>query len=74
MGGVVLEFGEVPGTAREDVVLPEAVLGRVERHALGVADHRDALLAAGQHLKRGLLLYVRRAPARRTPLATWWDG
>jgi ATPase family associated with various cellular activities (AAA) len=57
MGGVVLEFGEIPGTAREDVVLPEAVLGRVERHALGVAAHRDALLAAGQHLKRGLLLY-----------------
>jgi ATP-dependent 26S proteasome regulatory subunit len=38
-------------------VLPESVLGRVERHALGVAAHRDALLAAGQHLKRGLLLY-----------------
>jgi hypothetical protein len=57
MGGVVLEFGEIPGTARGDVVLPEAVLGRVERHALGVAAHRDALLAAGQHLKRGLLLY-----------------
>jgi len=56
-GGVVLEFGEIPGTAREDVVLPESVLGRVERHALGVAAHRDALLAAGQHLKRGLLLY-----------------
>jgi hypothetical protein len=57
MGGVVLEFGEIPRTAREDVVLPESVLGRVERHALGVAAHRDALLAAGQHLKRGLLLY-----------------
>ncbi|MGH2915400.1 MAG: AAA family ATPase [Solirubrobacteraceae bacterium] len=55
--GVVLEFGDVPGTAREDVVLPEQVLSRVERHALGVAAHRDALLAAGQHLKRGLLLY-----------------
>jgi DNA polymerase III delta prime subunit len=38
-------------------VLPEAVLGRVERHALGVAAHRQALLAVGQHLKRGLLLY-----------------
>jgi ATP-dependent 26S proteasome regulatory subunit len=33
------------------------VLGRIERHALGVAEHRQALLAAGQHLKRGLLLY-----------------
>ena len=39
------------------MILPPEVLGRVERHALGVAVHRDALLAAGQHLKRGLLLY-----------------
>jgi ATP-dependent 26S proteasome regulatory subunit len=37
--------------------LPGSVLGRVERHAFGVAEHRQALLAAGQHLKRGLLLY-----------------
>jgi hypothetical protein len=57
MGGVVLTFGDVPRTAREDVVLPEVVLARVERHALGVSTHRDALLAVGQHLKRGLLLY-----------------
>ena len=55
--GVALDFAAIPETAREDVVLPELVLGRVERHALGVAAHREALLAAGQHLKRGLLLY-----------------
>jgi ATPase family associated with various cellular activities (AAA) len=57
MGGVSLGFGDIPLTARDDVVLPEAVLARVERHALGVAAHRDALLKADQHLKRGLLLY-----------------
>jgi cell division protease FtsH len=57
MGGVALSFGDVPTTSRDDVVLPDAVLQRVERHALGVAAHRDALLAAGQHLKRGLLLF-----------------
>jgi hypothetical protein len=57
MGGVVLAFAVLPGLRRDDVVLPDAVLTRVERHALGVAAHRDALLAAGQHLKRGLLLY-----------------
>lgn len=57
MGGVTLEFGVLPHTARDDVVLPEPVLGRVERHALGIAAHRQALLSAGQHLKRGLLLY-----------------
>jgi len=57
MGGVILAFAVPPGLGRGDVVLPEAVLSRVERHALGVAAYRDALLAAGQHLKRGLLLY-----------------
>jgi len=57
MGGVILTFAVPPGLRRDDVVLPDAVLARAERHALGVAAHRDALLAAGQHLKRGLLLY-----------------
>jgi len=57
MGGMTLEFVEGPFTVRDEVVLPEVVLARVERHALGVAAHREALLAAGQHLKRGLLLY-----------------
>jgi hypothetical protein len=56
-GGVTLDFVGDPATLRDEVVLPELVLARVERHALGVAAHRDALLAAGQHLKRGLLLY-----------------
>jgi hypothetical protein len=57
MGDVVLSFAAPPGLTRDDVVLPAAVLDRVERHALGVAGHRQALLSAGQHLKRGLLLY-----------------
>jgi hypothetical protein len=56
-GGVALSFAQPAGLRRDDVVLPEAVLGRVERHALGVASHRQALLDVGQHLKRGLLLY-----------------
>lgn len=57
MGDIVLEFAEPPGLERDDVILPAEVLERIERHALGVAAHREALLAAGQHLKRGLLLY-----------------
>jgi DNA polymerase III delta prime subunit len=57
VGGVVLTFTAPPGLARGDVILPDAVLARVERHALGVAAHRQALLSVGQHLKRGLLLY-----------------
>ena len=57
MGGVSLTFATAAGLTRDDVVLPATVLARIERHALGVASHRDALLQAGQHLKRGLLLY-----------------
>jgi hypothetical protein len=56
-GEMRLSFGAVPDTVRDDVILPEAVLGRIEGHALGIGRHREALLAAGQHLKRGLLLY-----------------
>ena len=57
MGGVTLAFVSPSGLTRDDVVLPDPILTRVERHALGVAGHRAKLLAVGQHLKRGLLLY-----------------
>ncbi|MGY1663942.1 AAA family ATPase [Geodermatophilus sp. SYSU D00705] len=57
MGTVGLDFLDPPTIGRDDVVLPEPVLDRIERHALGVAEHRAALVAAGQHLKRGLLIF-----------------
>ena len=56
-GDGTIEFPALPATAREDVVLPEQVLRRVERHTVDVAARRGELRAAGQHLKRGLLLY-----------------
>ncbi len=56
-GGVQVRFPRLPPTTRDDVVLPEAVLRRVERHSLDMAQRRTELRAAGQHLKRGLLLY-----------------
>lgn len=56
-GGPQITFPELPPTAREDVVLPEAVMRRVERHTLDIAAQRARLRAAGRHLKRGLLLY-----------------
>jgi cell division protease FtsH len=55
--GVAVAFPRLPATERADVVLPEPVLRRVERHTLEVAGRREDLRAAGQHLKRGLLLY-----------------
>ena len=57
MGGLSVSFPVLPPTARDDVVLPERTLRRVERHTLDVVAHREALRAAGQHLKRGLLLF-----------------
>jgi ATP-dependent 26S proteasome regulatory subunit len=39
------------------VVLPDGVLDAIERHTVGIARHGERLLAAGQHLKRGLLLH-----------------
>ena len=55
--GVEVVFPRLPLTARTDVVLPEDVLRRVERHSLDMAERREQLRAAGQHLKRGLLLH-----------------
>ncbi len=52
-----LRFHERPRVDAEDVVLPEATLAMIRRQVIGVAEHREQLLAARQHLKRGLLLY-----------------
>jgi SpoVK/Ycf46/Vps4 family AAA+-type ATPase len=55
--GITFGFPVLPATPRDDVVLPEETLRRVERHTLDVQAHREALREAGQHLKRGLLLF-----------------
>src|SRR5215210_6649257 len=56
-GGPMVEFAAVPGIERDDVILPGGVLERIERHTVGFSAHAERLLAAGRHLKRGLLLY-----------------
>ena len=56
-GVSVLQFHRRPTLDRTGLVLPDGVLDSVERQVLGVGRHRAALLASGQHLKRGLLLY-----------------
>lgn len=50
-------FHRRPGLSREEIVLPDGLLERVERQVVGVARRRERLRAAGQHLRRGLLLY-----------------
>ncbi|WP_052466198.1 ATP-binding protein [Mobilicoccus massiliensis] len=56
-GDSVLAFHRRPSMTRADLILDDDVLAAVERQIVGVARHREALLAAGQHLKRGVLLY-----------------
>jgi hypothetical protein len=56
-GGSELELVERPELERDEIVLPDGVLDAIERHVAGPTRHRDALLAAGRHLSRGLLLW-----------------
>jgi hypothetical protein len=56
-GGPRVEFLERPSMDAGELVLPGGVLDRIERHVLGPTRHRDALLAGGRHLGRGLLLW-----------------
>src|SRR4051812_38751868 len=56
-GGVSVQIREVPDVRRASIVLPTGTLERVERVAIAPARHRERLLAAGRHLKRGLLLH-----------------
>ncbi|MGW4060238.1 AAA family ATPase [Amycolatopsis sp. NPDC004747] len=56
-GNELLTFLPRPALTGEEVVLPDGVLEAIERHTAGIAEHGKRLLAAGQHLKRGLLLH-----------------
>jgi len=55
--GALLSFVERPQVDRDEVILPAEVLDGIERQVLGVARHASRLLASGQHLRRGVLLY-----------------
>jgi ATPase family associated with various cellular activities (AAA) len=52
-----VRFHELPSIKREQIVLPEGVLERVERHTVGFAGHAERLRTSGRHLRRGLLLH-----------------
>ncbi len=54
---VTARFHQLARVARDAVVLPDGTLERLERHALGIAQHSEQLRAAGRHLKRGVLLH-----------------
>ena len=53
----ILRFHHRERLPAGELILPRETFEDVRRQVVGVARHRDALRAAGQHLKRGLLLY-----------------
>jgi hypothetical protein len=54
---ISVQFHALPEIPRDAVVLPPGTLERLERHAIGVAEHAERLRAAGRQLKRGVLLH-----------------
>jgi cell division protease FtsH len=56
-GNLSIRFHQLPKIARDDIILPEALLRRIERHTLSFTRHADKLRAAGRHIKRGILLH-----------------
>ena len=53
-----IRFHRFPEIRREEIILPEAILERIERHTIGFSRHAERLRAAGRHLKRGILLHA----------------
>jgi hypothetical protein len=52
-----IKFHHLPKIERKNIILPDGLLERIERQTIGFSKHSDKLLAAGRHLKHGLLLY-----------------
>ena len=56
-GAAGVNFLARPNVPGDEVILPPGVLDDVSRHVVGIGENREVLRAAGQHLKRGVLLY-----------------
>ena len=54
---ISVRFHKLDPVARDEVVLPDGTLERLERHALGIAEQADRLQRSARHLKRGILLH-----------------
>jgi hypothetical protein len=55
--GLQVNFHTLPALDKANLILPATVLERLERQTEGFSRHRDWLLKAGRHLRRGILLY-----------------
>lgn len=56
-GGGTLKFHHVPTVTRDQIILPEGLLKRIERQTTEVGQYSQALKNAGRKLKRGILLH-----------------
>jgi hypothetical protein len=54
-----VELRSLPKISRDGIILPAGLLERIERQSIGFSRHSERLLAAGRHLKRGVLLHGR---------------
>jgi ATP-dependent 26S proteasome regulatory subunit len=57
MQTLAIKFHHLPKIERENIILPDGLLERIERQTVDFSRHSQKLLAAGRHLKRGLLLF-----------------
>ena len=57
MGSVEIKFHRLPSIARKNIILPQGLLERIERQTVRFSELSDKLVAAGRHLKRGILLH-----------------
>jgi DNA polymerase III delta prime subunit len=53
----LIAFRTLPHVTRSDVILPESILDRIDRHTIRFSQHAEQLVEAGRSLKRGVLLY-----------------
>jgi hypothetical protein len=56
-GGITVKFHSLPRISRDEIILPESVLRRIERHTTDFSRHVNRLRQAGRHIKRGILLH-----------------
>jgi cell division protease FtsH len=56
-GELSVKFNRLPRIDRENIILPESLLVRIERHTISFSRQAAKLRAAKRHLKRGILLY-----------------
>ena len=57
MISLAIKFHHLAKVERKNIILPDGLLERIERQTIGFSKHGQKLLAAGRHLKHGMLLY-----------------